>query len=116
MSAFRNIPILDLSLAEDPMTKPDLLARLQHALTDVGFLYVVNHGVPMHSIAALVEVLPVLFGIPVTAKEKIALRNSPHFLGYSGEGSEVRAKGFPVCYVWRRFLTMRLDHGWGGGP
>jgi isopenicillin N synthase-like dioxygenase len=98
MSGFRDIPILDLSLAENPQTKPDLLVCLRHALTDIGFMYIVNHRVPEPVIAALVEALPVLFCLPAPAKEEISLRNSPHFLGYSGEGSEVC---WSNCYVFQ---------------
>src|SRR5271156_6946646 len=43
---FDNIPILDLSQAEDPIKKPLLLKRLRHILFNVGFLYISNTGVP----------------------------------------------------------------------
>lgn len=83
---FDSIPIIDLSLAATD--KPRLLAQLRHALTDVGFLYVVNHGVPATAISDVVQALPRLFALPPGAKEGVALRNSPHFLGYSGDGAE----------------------------
>ncbi|OJD12795.1 hypothetical protein AJ78_06672 [Emergomyces pasteurianus Ep9510] len=87
-SPFSEIPTIDLSLAESPDTKPELLKRLQYALVSVGFLYVSNHGVPEYVITNLVEVLPQLFSLPEAAKEEIALHNSPHFLGYSSVGAE----------------------------
>ncbi|KAJ5016481.1 hypothetical protein K4K57_011416 [Colletotrichum sp. SAR 10_99] len=88
---FTEIPRIDLSLASDPATEPVLLDQLRDALINVGFLYVINHGVPQTTISNVVEALPTLFALPVKAKDEIALRNSPHFLGYSGDGSETTA-------------------------
>lgn len=86
--AFSEIPTIDLSLAESPATKPELLRQLHYALVSVGFLYVSNHGVPENVISNLVNVLPQLFGLPQAAKDEIALHKSPHFLGYSSVGAE----------------------------
>ncbi|KAF4903559.1 putative 2-oxoglutarate-dependent dioxygenase DIN11 [Colletotrichum viniferum] len=88
---FTEIPRIDLSLASDPATEPYLLDQLRDALINVGFLYVINHGVPEVTISNVVEALPTLFALPAEAKDEIALRNSPHFLGYSGDGSETTA-------------------------
>ncbi|KAI0427205.1 putative hyoscyamine 6-dioxygenase [Xylaria sp. FL1042] len=85
---FESIPTIDLSLANHPDTRPKLLKDLRHALVDVGFLYVSNHGVPSPVISDLVSALPALFGLDDETKRAAALENSPHFLGYSGVGSE----------------------------
>jgi isopenicillin N synthase-like dioxygenase len=45
MMSFSTIPILDLSLAKDPATKPQFLDDLRHALLEVGFLYLKNVGI-----------------------------------------------------------------------
>ncbi|KAK2764565.1 hypothetical protein FQN54_009260 [Arachnomyces sp. PD_36] len=87
-SSFTSIPILDLALAENPETRPQLLQQLGHILTDIGFLYVKNHGVPSSTIDNLITSLPPLFDLPAHAKEEVALEKSPHFLGYSKLGSE----------------------------
>ncbi|KAI0394726.1 2OG-Fe(II) oxygenase superfamily protein [Xylariaceae sp. FL0594] len=87
---FSSIPTIDLSLANDPTTLPLLLSSLRHALVDVGFLYVTNHGVPPGTISDLVDrALPTLFR-ELTDEEKraVVLENSPHFLGYGAVGSE----------------------------
>lgn len=89
--AFDRIPVLDLSLAESPQGKHLLLEELRHALTEVGFLYVRNHGVPNDAVTNIVQTLPKLFSLPQEAKDEIALENSPHFLGYSGDGAETTA-------------------------
>ncbi|GAD96233.1 hyoscyamine 6-dioxygenase, putative [Paecilomyces variotii No. 5] len=89
--SFTEIPIIDLSLANSPHTRPALLRRLHHALTSVGFLYITNHEVPETVITNLVQALPVLFSLPDDVKEQISLHNSPHFLGYSSVGAETTA-------------------------
>ncbi|PNY21248.1 2-oxoglutarate-dependent dioxygenase DIN11 [Tolypocladium capitatum] len=91
--SFTEIPRLDLSLASDAETEPRLLRQLRYALTQVGFLYVENHGVPAGTISDVVDALPALFALPAEAKAEVALGNSPHFLGYSGVGSETTAGG-----------------------
>ncbi len=91
-SDFSSIPVIDLGLAQDASTKPRLLKQLKQAITEIGFLYVRNHGVPDSTINNVVDILPDLFSIPQEAKDKVNLHNSPHFLGYSGVGAETTAK------------------------
>ncbi|KAF4448508.1 hypothetical protein F53441_8094 [Fusarium austroafricanum] len=83
---FTQIPIIDLS-----SSSPQTLKDLHNALTQIGFLYITNHGIPASTIRSLVEILPTLFSLPAEAKQEIALENSPHFLGYSAAGTETTA-------------------------
>ncbi|TGJ87496.1 hypothetical protein E0Z10_g1322 [Xylaria hypoxylon] len=87
-TSFDAIPTIDLSLANHPETLPQLLEDLRHAIVGVGFLYISNHGVPSPVISDLVSALPELFSLSEETKREVALENSPHFLGYSGVGSE----------------------------
>lgn len=89
--SFDSIPLLDLSLANDPETEPQLLSQLRHALVQIGFLYVEKHGVPQHVIDDMTNSLPQLFNISADEKAEVALSKSPHFLGYSDDGSEMTA-------------------------
>jgi isopenicillin N synthase-like dioxygenase len=84
----KSIPVLDLSLASDPDAKLALLKQLHAALFDVGFLYVINHDVPVDTISRLTNMLPDLFGLPSEQKARLSKLNSPHFLGYSGFAEE----------------------------
>lgn len=45
MAVFKEIPILDLSLARSEETKPEFLKQLREALLTVGFLYIKNTGI-----------------------------------------------------------------------
>jgi isopenicillin N synthase-like dioxygenase len=88
---FTSIPTIDLSKTSEPKTKTELLFDLKHALLSAGFLYISNHGIPSQVTNDLVDALPSLFGLPTSAKDSVALANSPHFLGYSGTGAETTA-------------------------
>ena len=86
---FSSVPILDYSLLSSTSTKPLFISQLQHALINVGFLYLSNHPVPSSTIDALINYIPKLFGLPPHEKEKIRMVHSPHFLGYSRLGAEL---------------------------
>jgi isopenicillin N synthase-like dioxygenase len=83
-----SIPLLDLSWADDPGKKPELLEQLHSALFDVGFLYVKNHGVAESTISDLTSLLPALFDLPEQERANLSKINSSHFLGYSGFAEE----------------------------
>jgi isopenicillin N synthase-like dioxygenase len=83
-----NIPVLDLTLADSPEQRPLLLDQLRNALFNVGFLYIINHGISEHVISNLADNLPALFDLPESSKAKLSKINSPHFLGYSGFAEE----------------------------
>jgi isopenicillin N synthase-like dioxygenase len=87
-----SIPVIDLARATSPSSiRESLLVELKHALLEVGFIYVTNHGVPHETITAVQDLLPPLFNSSESEKGKCALINSPHFLGYSHFGSETTA-------------------------
>ncbi|SPO06251.1 related to flavonol synthase-like protein [Cephalotrichum gorgonifer] len=89
--SFTEIPRIDLSLADKPEAESLLLQKLRHALIHVGFLYVENHRVPDQVITNIQNALPELFALPPEAKAEVSLGRSPHFLGYSGDGTETTA-------------------------
>jgi isopenicillin N synthase-like dioxygenase len=83
------IPILDLSLADDPIKRPVLLQQLFDATFNVGFLYIQNHGINNSIISSLTDRLPSLFDLPMETKMSISKLNSPQFLGYNGYAEEI---------------------------
>ena len=88
---FSSIPTLDLSLSTDPETKPQFLSQFQHALINVGFLYLKNTDsiIDERVVNEVKAYLPKFFGLPKEEKDKIAMENSPHFMGYNQLGSEL---------------------------
>lgn len=66
--SFKHIPILDLSLADDPATKPAFLADLRHALMEVGFLYIKNVGISEDLFKDVITEGRAFFDIPLEEK------------------------------------------------
>ncbi len=69
--SFTSIPILDMSLANDPKTKPAFLADLRDALMDVGFLYLKNVGIPDELFAEVIQQGRAFFGVPLEEKYRL---------------------------------------------
>jgi isopenicillin N synthase-like dioxygenase len=111
-SNFQSIPVIDLLLTKPP-TRPQLLRQLRQALTEVGFLYISNHGVPQSVISDLQAVLPRLFDLDQGRKDAVALHHSPYFLGYSQVGSEKTA-GREDRREQFEFAT-ELEESWAAG-
>ncbi|KAG6825642.1 hypothetical protein H0H93_000458, partial [Arthromyces matolae] len=84
---FSSVPILDWTLLKTD--KPLFIAHLQHALINVGFLYLENPPVDQELVSSLIDYIPKLFALPQEAKDAIRMANSPHFLGYSKLGAEL---------------------------
>lgn len=88
---FTSIPILDLSLASSPATKPAFLADLRSALMEVGFLYLKNVGVPDSLFATAISQGRAFFDLPMEEKLKIEMKNAASFLGYNQLSTEITA-------------------------
>jgi isopenicillin N synthase-like dioxygenase len=66
--SFESIPILDLSEAQDPATKPQFLDQLRHALLEVGFLYLKNIGIPEELTQNVIKEGVAFFDLPLEEK------------------------------------------------
>ena len=73
--SFTEIPILDLSLARSPDTKPRFLESLRYALLEVGFLYIKNTGIEDELVRHVVEQGKAFFDLPMEAKLEIEMKN-----------------------------------------
>ena len=79
--SFSTIPILDISLARSPDTKPTFLGSLRNALLDVGFLYIKNTGIDPDLIQNVIEQGKAFFELPEEKKLEIQMKSVPSFLG-----------------------------------
>ena len=89
---FTSIPVLDLSLAQSPVTKPKFLSKLRDALVMVGFFYLKNTSIPENVEETFVERSKAFLDLDVEKKLEIDMINSKHFLGYSRLGCEKTAR------------------------
>lgn len=83
------LPILDISRLRGTVEdRAAFLAELRDAAHDVGFCYVVGHGVPAEVTQGIFGVLKRFFELPVERRLEIENVNSPQFRGYTRTGAE----------------------------
>lgn len=81
---FFELPILPLSQALNPSTKPQFLVDLRSALLNVGFLYLSETGLPGQLVADVTKECKGFFeNLPQEEKERIEMKNEKSFLGWS---------------------------------
>lgn len=86
------LPILDLRLADDPATAESFRAELRRITHEIGFFYLVGHGIPEAEFGRIIDVAQTFFALPEEEKLAIENTNSPHFRGYTRTGGE-RTRG-----------------------
>ena len=84
----QTLPLIDISRFRDPAQRDGLLADLRHAAHDIGFFYVVGHGVPQDVTDAVLEQARLFFALPLEDRLVIENVNSAQFRGYSRVGTE----------------------------
>jgi isopenicillin N synthase-like dioxygenase len=88
-TSFTAVPILPLSQARDPNTKPAFLRDLRDTLLNVGFLYISETGLPEDLVRKVCELTKEFFNedlLPLEEKESIEMKNEKSFLGWSRVG------------------------------
>jgi len=79
-SNFTSIPILNYALLSSPDTRAIFIQQLQHALFDVGFLYLEHTPVPDALFDEVIAYLPRVFALPQERKDALRMTYTPHFL------------------------------------
>ena len=84
-----SLPILDISQLDDPDTADAFKKQLREVTHDVGFFYLVGHGIPQELIDEVLDVSRRFFAL--SEEEKLAIENihSPQFRGYTRTGKEL---------------------------
>ena len=77
------LKIIDLSLSES-----EILLSLEEACISKGFFYLKNHGIPQELISSAFDQSKLFFNLPVCEKEKIDVKNSKIFRGYTDFNNE----------------------------
>ncbi len=82
MASTETIPVIDLGpyLAGEPGALDRTAKELHFALTEIGFYFIVNHGVPRQKIRDAFEQVRRFHAQPV--EKKLALKIDPHSTGY----------------------------------
>lgn len=87
--ALDSLPILDISQLDDPETAAAFTKQLREVTHDVGFFYLVGHGIPQELIDEVLELSRKFFALPEADKLAIENVHSPQFRGYTRTGKEL---------------------------
>ena len=109
------LPVIDVSgLASDELSaRARVAAQLGHACREIGFFYVVNHGVAETTRAAMFAAAREFFALPVAAKEQYSIKRSPHNRGYialEGERLDEAAARADYKEAFNVGLELAADH------
>ncbi|MCT4701710.1 isopenicillin N synthase family oxygenase [Enterobacteriaceae bacterium H20N1] len=100
------LPILDLSQLDGSATdRVAFLSQLRHAAREIGFFYLINHGVSPDLQQAVQDEARRFFALPDAEKQKVAMIHSPHFRGYNRAASEL-TRGKPD---WREQFDLGAE-------
>ncbi len=86
-----NIPSVDLNrwMNGSPADRTQLAAELRIICHEIGFFYLVNHGVSEAFLDQHMERLRAFFGLPEEHKQTLDKAHSPQFRGWEALGSEL---------------------------
>ena len=100
------LPILDLSrFDQGPEARAAFCDELGRAAPEVGFFYLVGHGISDALIATVQSESRRFFALPEAEKLAIEMVNSPHFRGYTRVGAEF-TRGRPD---WREQIDIGAE-------
>jgi isopenicillin N synthase-like dioxygenase len=100
------LPILDLLALEGTATdRTAFLQQLRFAARDIGFFYLINHGISPELQQAVQDEAQQFFALPDAEKQKVAMIHSPHFRGYNRAASEL-TRGKPD---WREQFDIGAE-------
>jgi isopenicillin N synthase-like dioxygenase len=86
---YDRLPVLDLQrLEQGDAEREAFIAEIRQTAYDLGFFYVVGHGIDQQLIDDILSVSQRFFALPEEAKLAIEMVNSPHFRGYNRKGQE----------------------------
>ncbi|KAI0754593.1 Clavaminate synthase-like protein [Daedaleopsis nitida] len=97
-STFDDIPIINLASARspDPEVRRALADEIRDACINVGFFYIMNHGIPKETISTTVDAAKKFFALPLSTKMSMDIHNSANFKGYTallGENTNPENRG-----------------------
>lgn len=96
LSAFTQVPVIDVSGAGDPAKRTALAQEMVKVAQEVGFMYIVGHGIDQKLIDGVFDMSSRFFALPDAEKRQIHLTKSPAYRGYLGlreKGNDPTFKG-----------------------
>jgi isopenicillin N synthase-like dioxygenase len=87
--AIEQLPIIDLQALRNRATRAAALQQLAVTAREIGFFYLVGHGVDTQLWHGIQQQSREFFARPDAEKQKLVMVNSPHFRGYTGVNGEI---------------------------
>jgi len=89
LTNFQQIPVVDVAGLYGPPGEQAVVAReLRRVADEVGFLYVIGHGVPEEDFEATLDYTKRFFALPLEEKMRVYIGNSTNHRGYVPVGEE----------------------------
>ena len=105
-ASLTTLPLLDLAkLNAGGAEKSAFLEQLRVAARDVGFFYVIHHGVDAALSRRVQQEARRFFALPDAQKQQMAMIHSPHFRGYNRAAAEI-TRGKPD---WREQFDIGAE-------
>ena len=103
------LPLIDYSFltSENRVTRNKEIEKLDLACREVGFIYLVNHGISSELIAKLQKEAELFFSLPTEEKRKIDISKSLNHRGYGAIGEENLEEG--AQQDWKETFDMALN-------
>ncbi|MBY6255103.1 isopenicillin N synthase family oxygenase [Phytobacter diazotrophicus] len=99
------LPTLDLARYFNPAEREAFLDQLRTSARDIGFFYLINHGVNDELQRAVQHEARRFFALSDEQKQQVAMIHSPHFRGYNRAASEI-TRGKPD---WREQFDIGAE-------
>jgi isopenicillin N synthase-like dioxygenase len=79
-----HVPIVDLTAMRsgDPAARRALADEIAQACVDLGFFYIVNHGIPQTSVDAMFAAAKRFFALPEAERMALEISKATHYRGY----------------------------------
>ncbi|MGM0570250.1 isopenicillin N synthase family dioxygenase [Marinobacter sp.] len=85
-----SLPLISIAglNSDDPVVRRKTAAELGRACREVGFFYATDHGIPDNVLESVFAGARNLFGLPLSEKEALSIKLSPHNRGYVAMSDE----------------------------
>lgn len=101
------LPIVDMSLVDGDDTDRAMFRQSLLAAThEVGFFYLVGHGIDRDTRDRLFDTVRAFFALPEAAKFDVEMLKSPHFRGYTRFGGEYTQGAID----WREQIDLAAEY------
>jgi isopenicillin N synthase-like dioxygenase len=113
--SFTDIPIIDFAqiLRNEPSGRAQVAAAIRKACTEIGFFYLINHGVQAEIRARAFSAARRFFNLPAETKAEIHIAKSPHVRGYTPmreESFDTANAAGDIKESFDMALEMAADH------